>query len=408
MERASLLLLSDIHFGQFADSPDFVLNPDQLKHHLNSAVSMKSALIDTLKDQTLDGVLVLGDLTSVGSPAEFAGCMKVVHEIARELSVPYEKVFCSFGNHDLDWDISRLAEKDNDELYYKVAATVGSLFAVNSHPVAHEGPLPGTGVYETAKYILFVVNSGYFCVHDQTHRNGRLGTDQIKWFSEAVKNYDSRDKWRIVMLHHHPFNYPFPTFVEDLSCVAEGAEMVAAIGDGNIDIVCHGHRHHPRLHTEMQTGWASPVTFLCAGSLAVNPDHRNKGEIPNCFHVLHLEDRLEDGVAFGELRTFQYSSPEGWVPADFSPSVPLDGSQKFGALCGELKKTQEAQAVVAAATASTEEAYVSLPAREELPPVLQCLSLKELNTVLATAAEAAEAKMIGKYPDDVILKRRIP
>ena len=398
MRRTSLLLLSDIHFGKYADSPDFVNDPSILQHQLRCSVPMKQALIDKLKGEAFDGILVLGDITSVGSPSEFVGCTKVLKEIGDALGISPNKIFHSFGNHDLDWSISKLADGKEDDLYHKVAASVGSLFVDVNTNLQTNGPLPGSGYYETEKYCLYILNSGYFSVHNQVYKHGRLGKEQMDWLKKIMASADTR-KWRIVMLHHHPFNYPYPTPIEDISCIQEGADLVELMGDKGIDIVCHGHRHHPRLHTELKSEWHSPITFISAGSLSVNPMFRNKGEIPNCFHILHLEERVNE-AAIGELHTFKYSSSEGWIPARYEPSLPLDDVRKFGILSTRVERISAARKVI-----EENDQKCELPIKSNLSEALQCTSLSELNSVFEQAAIDLGGKKIGKYPNEVMVIR---
>ncbi len=81
-------------------------------------------------------------------------------------------------------------------------------------------------------------------------------------------------------MHHHPFNYPFPTISEDISQIKEGVEFIELAEKNGVDFVIHGHRHHPKVKTVLPEGYA-PITYFCAGSPSVNAEHRSNGEIPN-------------------------------------------------------------------------------------------------------------------------------
>ena len=75
------------------------------------------------------------------------------------------------------------------------------------------------------------------------------------------------------MLHHHPFNYPYPTLGRDISLLDEGAELLDISGKAGINLICHGHRHHPKAHNEQRDDWKNAITFICAGSFSVNAAH---------------------------------------------------------------------------------------------------------------------------------------
>ena len=220
-------------------------------------------MVGTLTGKQFNGLFVLGDITSVGAPAEFVGCSKVVHEIANQLKINRNNVMFSYGNHDVNWHISKLADlEEKDSLYLNVAASTGAIFCKNQDFCdAHD--IPGTGVFIREDFVVFVANSGYYSTHNQEYSHGKLGPEQLAWLRGAIDKHSSASKWNILVLHHHPFNYPYPTAVEDISCLTEGAELVDLIGQSKIDIVCHGHRHHAKLHTAWQTGWVYPKQFFC-------------------------------------------------------------------------------------------------------------------------------------------------
>ncbi len=100
----SLLVLSDIHFGQLSCSSDFALPPNNANEFQN-AVSMKASLIETAANSGVDAIVVTGDLTSIASPAEFIGAVQAVNEIRAGCGVAAENVFFTFGNHDTNWRI---------------------------------------------------------------------------------------------------------------------------------------------------------------------------------------------------------------------------------------------------------------------------------------------------------------
>jgi predicted phosphodiesterase len=367
---------------------------------------MKEALIATVKKHASDlsGILVPGDLTSIASPAEFEGSVRVVKEIASALTVKEQNIFFTFGNHDVDWRISSLSGSDgNDELYNKVAASTGGLFASN-HP-SDVGPVPGSGVFVRETYTLFAINSGYYCHKQQNHPHGKLGASQLCWLAQMLEKH-ADGKLRVVMVHHHPFKYPFGTVIEDISCLEEGAELVDLMGRHGVHIVCHGHRHEPKIFTETKTGWQHPVTFLCAGSVAVNENQRNRGEIPNLFHLLIVEREFESGAASGRVVSFQYRSATGWEAVQYNRSTPIDHIQSFGMIACKHEQDRIAAQVINDAIGAVNNGGGSalLPALNTLPPELQCLFVHELNDLFKNVAQGIGGNLFGKYPDRVLIK----
>ena len=405
----SFLVVSDVHFGKLAVSKDFSL-PDcaPALECYQGGVPMKENLVATINglSESFEAMLVSGDLTSVASPSEFHGSIAAMWELADQVGIPRSSVFFTFGNHDVDWRICALANGvpslPKDERYHHIAASVGGLI-LNSHQTIVPGPLPGTGVWKTEHVALFVANSGYYCRNDQEYRHGKLGEDQFKWLEDELVKTPDDGRWRLLMVHHHPFNYAYPHFSNDISCIEEGAELVDLIGKHGIDFIAHGHRHHPRIFTETRNGWKRPATFMCAGSLAVNQHHRNFGQIPNTFHIARLEKRLSDGSAFGSLKTFEYANSDGWRPIQHSKETPLDQIQSFGAFATKSDLETFARKVISDSLAKAvgPQSTVLLPSFYELVPQLQCCSLQQLNELFKRLAPAFSHKVIGRYPETV-------
>jgi 3',5'-cyclic AMP phosphodiesterase CpdA len=409
-----LLLISDVHFGKLAATPEFALSGHNALHPIQGAVSMKKHLIQTVKGiiPIPQALLVLGDLTSIASPSEFRGSVHAVIEIAGGVGINEENVIFTFGNHDVDWRICSLAtptgQFPKDEFYNTIAAHAGNFFAENP-PTFENGLLPGSGVFVNDDFELFVLNSGHFCVSDQDYRHGKLGEDQLKWLDFVLQRDTPLPKWRILMVHHHPFNYPYPTLAKDISTLEEGAELVELAGRRGIDFVCHGHRHHPKISTQMAATWKGPVTYFCAGSLGVNETERNNGQIPNLFHVVSLESRLSNGAAFGSVQTFEYAASEGWRQIRNTKETPLDHIQYFGVIATASELSAFAKNFLlpyANRTNSGSRGSVMLPSYTDLPPEFRCQACNDLNTLLQRAARDAGCKTVGLYPGEVALMPR--
>lgn len=404
----TFLVLADIHFGKFANSREFGLNQNTSGYASSKRLSSVDSLITTilkLEDKPT-AILVPGDLTSIASPSEFEGCIKLTIEIAKKLDISSDNIFFTYGNHDVDWRICALKNEtagfSTDHNYNHVAAMVGSLYTPVKNRIK-EGPVPGSGVFRTEDHTIFILNSGFYCVADQIYRHGSLGSEQLKWFEEVLKQYSSDTGWKILMVHHHPHNYKYPTPINDISCIEEGAEVVNLAGHYGVDLVCHGHRHHPRLFTEMETNWKKPMTFICAGSVAVNALHRDNGLIPNLFHVVSLRKRLANKAAFGKVTSFEFTT-EGWKPVSYKEATPLDHVHHFGALVSDCEADEAAKSFLLSIISSLEVKSTELPAMRDLPDALLCCSLEQLNNRLSRLAQGSGYLMYGKYPDSVMIQ----
>jgi predicted phosphodiesterase len=404
----SLLILSDIHFGRLSCSNDFALPPNN-PNEFQNAVSMKASLIEKAANSAVDAIVVTGDLTSVASPAEFIGAVQAVDEIRNGCGVAPENVFFTFGNHDTNWRICRLGDDTpafpSDAEYSRVGAEIGNLFAPNV-ACANRGPIPGSGLFQRELFELIVLNTGYYCTNDQAVKHGRLGAEQLAWVTAVLAQPGDRNKWRIVVLHHHPFNLPYPMPGLDISTLEEGPELCAMMAASGVDFVVHGHRHHPVLTTELRPGWASPISFLCAGSVAVSANHRYGGEIPNLFHIVVLEGRGPHNAATGVVKSFAYSAFTGWTPVARRAAVPLDGEQRFGSCATSGEQRQEVVNSAQAALNASADMFVPLPEYGHLPLAIRCMGIDELCDVLASVAIDLNCNVVGAYPAPVYLRRK--
>lgn len=402
-----ILVLSDIHFGSLAGNREFDLE-ETTRSFLSNSASMKGTLIELLKSKSIDLILLPGDLTSTAKPKEFIECHKILCEIANELGVHSSNVLHTYGNHDADWTISKLAEAavPKSAEYHQIAAHVGAIFLPDPQPVI-TGPVPGSGIFQRDGVVVFVLNSGYYCTTEQRYPHGRIGEAQLNWLkTQSNRDFDYANNWHVLMVHHHPRKYSYPTTSEDTSHIEEGSELLDIIGRGRFDIVCHGHRHHPKLFTQMETDWRFPKTFLCAGSLAVDASHRNAGEFPNMFHLIELQHRDElSHHAVGIVESYAYTSRDGWRPHERSPTVDIEAIQFFGPLASENEIELKLASLLQ--SRSKEPApTVMLPHYAELELQFKCITYHRLNAILdKVVREGAFGKLIGKYPERVALMR---
>lgn len=281
---------------------------------------------------------------------------------------------------------------------------------IKNHEPTEKGPIPGSGVYCRDKYVVYILNSGYYSTYCQIYSHGKLGKEQYDWLRDILPRYKSIAKWHILMLHHHPFKYSFPNLTEDISCLEEGSELVDIIGNSQIDLVCHGHRHHPTLFTQMRDNWESPITFFCAGSLSVHEKHREHGRIPNLFHLINLQNRedSENQAATGTVKSFEYLPMKGWIPLNDSLFVPLDPKQFFGSINSLDEKERSASTIITDLLRGNTVTYVELPKHHDLPLSLKCMPLKDLNSLIKKiVSQTGKYKIMGKYPDNDIIIMKI-
>ncbi|MCM1154401.1 MAG: metallophosphoesterase [Roseburia sp.] len=403
-----IALMSDIHFGKFARTSEFSVPGEPIQDENRGAVSLQVGLVKTLKDMAVEYIFIAGDLTSVASPQEFHYCEEKIISIADEIGVAHEHILCCLGNHDIDRNITKISdtviagteleEVANviKEKYNLIAASCAtSNFEKLSLAEKDSGPAPFSGMYEEERFIVFVLNSGWQCAHDQDYPHGKLTSGQLEWLNQITAKYKSDPRIKIVLVHHHPFKYTYPLPTQDISEIEEGSEFMDIMNVQGIDIVVHGHRHHPIAKTIQIGSGTKPITLICAGSLSVNAPHRNNGEIPNTMHILELNEDDKSIV----LYNYKYTGSEGWTKLKFCNETPLDYKMKLGKIF-----TKE----------EIEEAILKLPENNSIPiswekidESLQYITHKELNDKLQSLL-SSKYKIVGAFPEEVFfLKKEI-
>jgi predicted phosphodiesterase len=396
--------ISDIHFGQFSRTTEFSVPGEAIKDETKGGVSLKESMISVLRKNNVQYLFIAGDLTSKGSPQEFHYCEQEILYIAKEVNIPKENIILGLGNHDIDWKISGIynnLDKSSfgdkfphdlvKEKYQKIAASA-SLINMNSiQKLQHNGPAPFSGILELDDFVMFILNTGWCCTDDQKFSHGKLDKDQLEWFKSNAEKYKLDSRWKIVLMHHHPFNYSYSMPVVDISTLEEGSDFLNIAGQNGIHLVLHGHRHHPNAKTTLENGWKHPITFICAGSLAVNAEHRSSGDIPNMLHIIELTDDI--GVL--KLLNYEYSPFDGWFPIkDNRSAVPLDHEMMFGKLpsVDDINKSIEKLITMI-------ETPISY---EDLDKSLHFLPINDLNNTINAKVPNTHI-MLNKFPGEVYI-----
>lgn len=258
--------ISDIHYGRDSRTVEFSVPGEFIQDENAGAVSLEKSLINILRKEGVSYLLIGGDLTSVGSPAEFNYCGQKLLSIAEAIGIPVENIICCMGNHDIDWNISKLgqayAQTHSDTMVnaltcekYQLIAAHGAEYNLPGQIIRYSGSnsAPFSGVVNRDEFIIFILNTSWKCGPNQDFSHGKLVSEQLMWFEDELRTFADDPRTKIVLMHHHPQQYPYPVPSADISLVEDGAEFLEIAGKYGVNLVLHGHRHHPRAATIKNT-----------------------------------------------------------------------------------------------------------------------------------------------------------
>lgn len=401
---SKIALISDIHFGKDSRSNEFKIPGSINKDETSGGASLQQGMVKILKKQNVQYLLIAGDLTSVGSPDEYYFCERKILDIAKELNIPNQNIICCLGNHDIDRKIVEISDnidknvisdnvKDIIEKKYQLiaASTAEKCLSVLNHPVEN-GILPFSGISLQKDFIIFVLNSSWQCSQHQKISHGKLEQDQLTWFTNNLKNHETDSRKKIVLMHHHPIQYTYPTAGLDISMIEESSQLIDIAGQYGVDLILHGHRHHPMAKTIQESNWKKPITFICAGSLSAHSEYRNDGDIPNTMHIIDFEME-EDQI---ELYNYQYTLGPGWSPFIKSLATPLDSYMRLGKIYSNAEQKQ------AISKYNNHEGKIIWDELDEcLKFICYCELNKEFRAILSPTHE-----IFGNFPDDIMLIKK--
>ena len=174
--------------------------------------------------------------------------------------------------------------------------------------------------------------------------------------------------------------------VFDCSMIEDGGEFLAVAAKNKINLILHGHRHHPTTKTIMQNGWSTPITFLCAGSLSVN--YKQRSESPNTIHIIDVNS--DEKVL--DLYNYEYSSSEGWKPfGTYSNDKPLDSKMHLGRIVSDDELDKLVEICI-----KEKKAWKW----DELPEEIRFRLFKDVNNSFKKIAGDA---MVGEFPNLVYI-----
>lgn len=167
-----------------------------------------------------DFLVVSGDLGFKGAHQDIGS--NFVRELARNLSLPSDRIVVCPGNHDLE--LNRRERGDDPFHSYKKA--VFEIFRHTDRAVASPA-----WCHSSEGVDFFVINSSSH--HDHSHGKVNIGE-----LARLLGNPRTAGL-RIVIVHHHAI----PVLEEDRSAIVNAYEFLCLLVNTGIDLLLHGHHH---------------------------------------------------------------------------------------------------------------------------------------------------------------------
>jgi 3',5'-cyclic AMP phosphodiesterase CpdA len=338
IDNIGLLVLSDLHAGPGNQYADLRTNDSaaivegeyfQLKHLAAEAASL-------LKNVSVARRFVVcpGDLSSKCNSLELRGAIRGLLSIADALKIPPENCFLVPGNHEIDWNLTRL--RGEDEWYFgyrqeKFRRTVEDL-GFDARACSEGTPKRLARLNGLLEF--YLLDSVHNDSSEAQPHHGKLDHEQMNRLEQLLKE-SQPDALRIAVLHHHVTALGRGVEDPDYSLLTDAADLKAVVEKGNIHFIIHGHQHRPAI--EVIVVGSRPVTVLASGSATI-PTDKLPVQVRHAFHVVRIDEITSDGPA-GMIETRVLKATGGWVP----PLEAVDGVPPqyfFGRILSPEKKDE--------------------------------------------------------------------
>ena len=263
------------------------------------------ALAQDLRSQSVDHILITGDITNFSLPGEFRQAAQWLTKLA-----PPERISLVPGNHDALVPVS-----DAEGLGLLADWTR----AESGWPFVHR----------RENVTLIGLNSALPTA--PLLARGRLGAQQLARLEQVLTAEGEAGRMRIVMLHHPPAEGA----IGWRKALADRQALRDVICRTGAELVLHGHARDARL--DVIPGPHGPVPCLCVPSSSALPNPKDQGAM---WHRLRLID--EDGPRL-EVEVRRWSVQAGAFVSDGAYTLCLPRGENVG--LPDLPATNDFEAI---------------------------------------------------------------
>lgn len=321
----TLAIMSDLHAGSAARTSD--LRPPGTQELQEQGFLEDLEKFFRSQDITADYLIVPGDLTDSGRPDEFQVASTAIQRLMKGLSVEDDHLIFAPGNHDIDWAPLKAdpADRSGFRHHQCLAPLRDGDFHVARVMQAKTPSVivaPYAAALSDERILAVLVNSAGHDHPQHKIHHGLVSDEALSALRSELEGQGRQDtRLRLCVVHHHPIAYSDPISSEpDFSAMVNAESLLSLLDSFSFDILIHGHKHAPRLRTQIVDS-GHPLTILASGSLSAVLDNRWAGLINNQFHRLIVEGRSPNGEIFGTLQSWCYLSGRKWLPSSIHNGI---------------------------------------------------------------------------------------
>lgn len=314
----AIAVVSDIHAGRGSEFPDLRTDGEPKLHAKHFSLESLASSASELLDETPRSSRFLvcpGDVSTACDSRELQQGATFLSRLADRLGVPKKNRFLVPGNHDIDWNLTRLASSDP---WYDSVRQNKFNETIRTH--AKDFCYPCFGKIKVRKCLNGKIT---FILLDSPHEDrdnsephcGTIGEEQYEALEAALSDCP-QDSVRVVVLHHHLTALGQLHDSPDFSLLTDASSLMTLLKRHSVELVIHGHQHRAGICEVPHS--RGTLVLVGAGSATAGINHLPP-DTPNSIHVVRFGSR-EPGVVRGEVINRVLRRTHGWT----SPARSVD------------------------------------------------------------------------------------
>lgn len=321
-----VLVISDLHIGASARCISLVPDDEKesSKRQNDDYMAHLKAFSETL-DQPIEYVVISGDIADRARIEQYLHFNEFIEELIASFAIDRDRVFFTTGNHDVDWaalegkSLNEVAP-ERQAMRYQPITKSKVLDAQLEGAVGSLLEPPYFCVWQTEDLYILSVNTAAYDDSEEENHPGYISSKTLEAINQQCINdkVQELDKAKMLLMHHHPINYPNPSpSWKDFSILQCHEDIVEFSLEHDFDFIVHGHRHHPKFTSHLNSN-GKQISIVCGGSFSQAFPLYIYDNLSNLLHIIDIHGRSEKGgVLQGKLYNYAFSHKRGWSPSTY-------------------------------------------------------------------------------------------